>query len=78
MSSAVYRVESFHPIVGPLLPGLVSSKFFLLADRALAVVVAAKSFTNPSGQEIRVVHVATGKVVFRKTDASLTECGDDL
>ena len=78
MSTAAYRVESFHPIMGPLLQGLVSSKFFLLADRVLAVVVAAKSFTNPSGQEIRVVHVPTGQVVFRKTGASLTECGDDL
>lgn len=43
MSTAAYRVESFHPIVGPLLQGLVSSKFFLLADRALAIVVAEKA-----------------------------------
>lgn len=78
MSSAAYRVESFHPIVGPLLPGLVASKFLLFADRALAVVVAAKSFTNPSGQEIRVVHVPTGEVVFRKTVAVQTTFNDDF
>lgn len=77
MSSAAYRVESNFPIVGPLLPGIVSSKFFNLVDRALAIVVAAKSFTKPFGQEIRVVHVPTGEIVYRKTASTPgTSCDD--
>lgn len=78
MSSAAYRVESSHPIAGPLLPGLVSSKFLLLVDRALAIVLAAKSVTYPFGHEIRVVHVPTGEVIYRKTAALLTTSSDDF
>jgi hypothetical protein len=78
MSSAAYRVESSYHIVGPLLQGLVASKFLLIVDRALAVVVAAKSFTNPVGQEIRVVHVPTGEVVFRKTAPVQNAFNDEL
>lgn len=77
MSAAVYRVESAHPMIGPLLP-VAGAKFLDLVDRAVAVVLAAKSRTRPCGHEIRVVHVPTGKVVFRKTDACLTASGDDL
>ncbi len=67
MSATTYRVESSHPIVGPLWPGYKASKLFTFVDRALAVVMAAKSMTAPAGHEIRVVHVPTGEVVFRKT-----------
>lgn len=67
MSSAVFRVESAYPIIGPLLPGSVSTKFLLLVDCALAVVVAAKSFTLPFGKEIRVVHIPSGEIIYRKT-----------
>jgi len=35
-------------------------------------VVAAKSNTKPYGQEIRVVYVPTGEVVFRKTASALS------
>ena len=70
MSAATYRVESAHPIVSPLWPGLAPSKFHHIFDRALAIVLAAKSMTRPSGHEIRVVHVPTGKVIFRKTVAA--------
>jgi hypothetical protein len=65
MTSADYRIESSYPIVGQLLPTSGSTEY-LLQDRALAVVLAAKSVTEPSGQEIRVVHVPSGEVVFRK------------
>lgn len=68
LSTAFYRVESSHPIVGPLLPVSGVSEFFLY-DRATAVVVAAKSITNPGGHEIRVVDVRTGEIVYRKTAA---------
>jgi hypothetical protein len=68
MSRTDYRIESSSPIVGPLLPesGVSSIE---LHDRALAIVIAAKSVTVPYGGEIRVIHLPTGDVVFRKTAA---------
>jgi hypothetical protein len=77
ITALAYRVESSHPMMGPLLP-INGSKFFRLMDRTLAVVVAAKSMTKPFGHEIRVVHVPTGQVVFRKTDAHLSPSSDDF
>lgn len=65
MGSAEYRIESNQPIAGRLWPAGCSQQF-AVHDRALAVAMAAKSFT-PSGQEIRVVHVPTGEIVFRKS-----------
>ncbi len=67
MPATAYRVESSHPIVGPLWPKFKASKFHTFVDRALAIVTAAKSMTLPSGHEIRVVHIPTGEIVFRKT-----------
>lgn len=64
MATADYRIESNHPIVGLLWPAQGSQEL-AVSDRALAVALAAKSFTQPSS-EIRVVHVPTGEVVFRK------------
>lgn len=77
MLQAPYRIESSHPMVGPLLPVSVSSEFFLY-DRATAVVVAAKSITNPGGHEIRVVDVRTGEVVYRKTAAFQSSQKEDF
>lgn len=65
MPSAEYRIESSHPLRSQFLPASGAQQY-LVKDRALAVALAAKSFTRPSGQEIRVVHVPTGEVVFRK------------
>jgi hypothetical protein len=76
MTSAEYRIESSHPLTSRLLP-LASSEQYLVKDRALAVALAAKSFTRPSGQEIRVVHVPTGEVVFRKPGTRAPEIGDE-
>lgn len=76
MSASAYRVESSHPIMGPLLPNS-GSRFLDLADRELAIVLATKSVTKPFGHEIRVVHRPSGKVVFRKTAARLTPCCED-
>jgi hypothetical protein len=63
MTSADYRIESSQPIAGRFWPanGL---RQYAVHDRALAVSLAAKSFTSDS--EIRVVHVPTGEVLFRK------------
>ena len=76
MSSADFRVESNHPIATRLLPDSGSRQYFF-ADRALAIAMAAKSTTQPSGQEIRVVHVPTGEVVFRKAAGSRSEWSEE-
>jgi hypothetical protein len=76
MSSADFRVESSHPIAGRFLPVSGAQQYFF-SDRSLAITMAAKSFTQPSGQEIRVVHVPTGEVVFRKAGATRAESFDD-
>jgi len=76
MTNATYRVESTYPMTGPLLPA-TGSKCHSLYDRALAIVLAAKSMTKPMGHEIRVVHVPTDNVIFRKTAVNLTPCSDD-
>lgn len=62
-----YRIESNQPIVGRLWPA-PGERQVEVRDRALAVTVAAKSYTAP-GSEIRVVHVLTHEVVFRKPAA---------
>jgi hypothetical protein len=76
MSSADFRVESSHPIAGRLWPISGSQQYFF-SDRSLAVAMAAKSVTKPSGQEIRVVHVPTGEVVFRKPSSPRPEWSGD-
>jgi hypothetical protein len=76
MTSADYRVESNHPISARLIPVSDSRQYFF-SDRALAVAMAAKSVTKPSGQEIRVVHVPTGEVVFRKAASIRPEFVDE-
>ena len=65
MTSAEFRIESSQPIASRWLPASGARQYFV-SDRALAVAVAAKSTTRPGGDEIRVVHVPTGEVVFRK------------
>jgi hypothetical protein len=76
MMSADFRVESSHPIAARLLPVQGLRQYFF-SNRALAVAMAAKSVTRPSGQEIRVVHVPTGEVVFCKPASPGTESADE-
>ena len=76
MSADIFRVESSYPMFGPLMPR-AGSRFLELVDRTMATVMAAKSRTMPSGHEIRVVHVPSGEVIFRKTDEGLSDLGDD-
>jgi hypothetical protein len=73
MTSPDFRLESNNPIAGRFLPGSGSNQY-LFSDRALAVALAAKSV---SGQEIRVVHVPTGEVVFRKAGSQRAEWSSD-
>jgi hypothetical protein len=65
MTSAEYRIESDRPLAGRLLPA-GNERQMMVGDRGLAVSLAAKNFFTVSGQEIRVVHVPTGEVVYRK------------
>lgn len=77
MSPADFRVESNHPITGRLWPA-AGSQEYAFSNRDLAVAMAAKSGTKPSGQEIRVVHVPTGEVVFRKPAVARAEWSDEF
>lgn len=61
-----YRVESSDVMVGPLLPD-GGTKSICFHDRQIAIVVAAKSMTIPYGSEIRVAHIQSGEVIFRKS-----------
>lgn len=76
MSKPRYQIESSHCMVGPLLPeaGLNQLR---LHDHALAIAIAAKSVTVPYGREIRVVHIASGEVIFRKTAATVEPASEE-
>lgn len=70
-----YRIESSQPIASRFWPAARSMQF-AVNDRALAVSLAAKSFTGAG--EIRVVHVPTGEVVFRKPAPQRAEWGEEI
>jgi len=68
-SIPVYRIESQDPLLGHLLPASNRKKLF--ADRSLAVAVAVKSVVDPTRQQVRVVHVPSGEIVFETKPAPL-------
>jgi hypothetical protein len=76
MGSAEYRIESNHPIAGLLWPAQ-GSQHFEVSSHALAVSLAAKSVAQ-ADDEIRVVHVPTGEVVFRKPATARSEWSEEL
>ena len=63
-----YRIENADPVQGSLLPPSSSNHVF--ADYSLAVAVAVKSVADPTRQEVRVVHIPSGEVVFRTSGNS--------
>ncbi|MEY2617109.1 MAG: hypothetical protein RL522_111 [Pseudomonadota bacterium] len=65
MPPAEYRIESDCPLSGRWLP-LAGNPPWVVGNRGLAVSLAAKNFRAAGGQEIRVVHVPTGEIVYRK------------
>lgn len=67
MASAQYRIESRGPLQGSLLPATLSKGLY--ADRSLAVAVAVKSVADPTCQDIRVVHIPSGEIVFQTSPA---------
>jgi hypothetical protein len=75
MASAQYRIESNRPLSGKWLP-LAGDPPWLVGDRGLAVSLAAKNFRSESGQEIRVVHVPTGEIVYSKNPEPAGRSGD--
>lgn len=76
MTAAEHRIESTSPMADLLLP--VSGAAECLDNNVdMAVVTAAKNVTIPFGQELRVVHVPTGEIVFRKSAAPLTALHED-
>jgi len=61
-----YRVESAHSVAFRFVSAAPAHEH-LFSDAPLAVALAAKSVTVPAGEEVRVVHVPTGEVIFRKS-----------
>lgn len=65
MVPAQFRIESRDPLTGSLLP---SPNFnHLYRHASLAVAVAVKSVADPTRQEVRVVHIPSGEIVFKST-----------
>jgi hypothetical protein len=75
MPSAEYRIESSQPFTGRFFPAGGATQF-AVSNRALAVSLAAKGMTGRG--EIRVVHVPTGEVVFRKPPPQRAEWSEEL
>ncbi|GAB3770251.1 hypothetical protein GCM10028796_36820 [Ramlibacter monticola] len=63
-----FRVESSHPISGALWPAPGAAEY-AVSSRSVAIALAAKCFV-PQGNEIRVVHVPSGEIVFRKGEGA--------
>lgn len=57
-----FRIESSSPRRSSLLPEGSTREFY--RDRGLAVAVAIKSLRDPTREQVRVVHVPSGEVVF--------------
>ena len=62
MTHPQYRIEREQALQGSLLPP--DSFDELYVDRSLAVAMAIKSVQDPSREQVSVVHIATGEVVF--------------
>ena len=63
MTTEQYRIESADPLLGHLLPETDYKHVF--TDASLAVAVAVKSVVDPTSQQVRVVHVGSGEVIFQ-------------
>jgi len=65
MSSAQFRIESRDPLSGSLLPCAPMKSLY--GNCSLAVAVAVKSVADPTRQQVRVVHVPSGEIIFQTT-----------
>lgn len=71
MQTAQYRIENRCPLTGSLLPPSTSNLEHIYANYSLAVAVAVKSVADPSRQQVRVVHVPSGEIIFQTAPAAL-------
>lgn len=63
VASYDYCIESKHPIAHRLLPGAALPRAY--QDCSQAVAIAAKCVPNHFGDDVWVVHVPSGEIVFR-------------
>lgn len=63
MTTPQYRIEGTDRLRGRLIP--TPNFSHLYRNYSLAVAVAVKSLADPTCQEVRVVHVPTGELVFQ-------------
>ncbi len=66
MMAPQYRIERQHAPQGGLLPPHSLRETY--TSRSLAVAVAIKSLRDPTREQVRVVHVDTGEVVFQTAE----------
>ena len=71
-----FRIESNRTLRSPhwampVGPTGAPTNEIMVHERSLAVAMAAKTRTVPCGGEVRVVHLPTGEVIFRKRN----DCG---
>jgi hypothetical protein len=63
MAPTEYRIESNHPVSNRFVPH--SDVRGAYPDWSQAVAMAVKTAPNAFGDEVRVVHVPSGEIVFR-------------
>ncbi|MDM7322636.1 MAG: hypothetical protein P3W87_005010 [Gammaproteobacteria bacterium] len=61
-----YRIESDYPLESDWLPATAFGQYY--DDISIAVAVAIEGVEDPSEQEVRVICVETGKVIWRSTE----------
>jgi hypothetical protein len=61
-----YRIESDYPLESEWLPAKAFKQHY--EDISAAVAIAIEGVDEPDEQEVRVVCVETGEVVWRSTD----------
>ena len=76
MATGQYRIESRAPLLGSLLP--LNPFKQLYSDRSLAVAVAVKSVADPTRQQVLVVHVPSGEIVFQTASSRRAQLGEVL
>lgn len=63
MTTDHYRIESRCPFTGGLLPNSIYKAEY--ADSSLAVAVAVKSVADPTREQVRVIHIPSGEIIFQ-------------
>ena len=62
----IYRIESDYPLTSDWLPATAFKQHY--ATESTAVATAIEGVDDPEEQEVRVICVETGEVVWRWTD----------